>query len=107
MLPNKLPAILIAILFGTLGASVSVAQGLLKADLTGKIPEHKVSSFVILMRPPIGAAAAIVAVVLTEAGILHLSTDSQFVLMAVAFTAGFSERFIVGAVESLAQTASR
>lgn len=58
--------------FGMLGASVSVAQSLLKADIADKIPIQKMNSFVIWMRPGIGAAAAIVAL------ILYASQTPQF-----------------------------
>src|SRR5207249_3683747 len=61
-------SILIAVvLFGALGASVSVAQGLLTLDLTAKIPAQQLGSFVVWMRPTIGAAAALLVFVLLHA----------------------------------------
>jgi hypothetical protein len=96
------------ILFGALGASVSVSQGLLAAEVAAKIPAQQIGSFVVWMRPAIGATLALVALVLLHANkelkILGWNTDNVGVVLAVAFVAGYSERFIVGAIERLSKT---
>lgn len=101
---NDVKLILAVLLFGTMGAALSVARGLIKTDLSAKIPTQKIGSFVIWMRPIIGAAAALVAFVLLSSGAIRLfnwePTDLA-VILTVATVAGFSERFIVGALEKM------
>lgn len=97
------PALVTAvIIFGILGASVSVSQGLLWSDIAAKIPAQQLGAFVVWMRPAIGAAAALAALVLLRAGIFK--NPDPTVVLAIAFSAGFSERFIVGAVDRLARS---
>jgi hypothetical protein len=84
-------------LFGILGASVSVAQSLLAQDVTAKVPEQQIGAFVVWMRPIIGGVAALLAAALLKAKPLGLDIHGAGIL-PVAFAAGFSERFIVGAV---------
>jgi len=97
--------VLIVILFGVLGASLSVGQGLLATDLSAKIPMQQIGAFVVWMRPAIGAATALVAL-----AVLHANDTFKFfgwdtsvpgVVVAVAFAAGYSERFILGALERI------
>ena len=90
------------LLFGVLGASVSVAQSLLSADISAKIPEQQIGAFVVWMRPAIGATAALAAVALIFGGFINIRADN-FNVLAVAFAAGFSERFLLGAVKSVTQ----
>src|SRR5262249_12508032 len=86
------------IIFGILGAGVSVAQGLLSSDITTKIPAAKAASIVIWVRPAIGAVAALAATVLLHNNLLRNDELNSTLVLAIAFTAGFSERFIVGAL---------
>ena len=48
---NKVQLMAGVVLFGVLGAALSVARGLLKTDLSAKIPAQQIGSFVIWMRP--------------------------------------------------------
>ena len=97
------PALVTAVvIFGILGACVSVSQGLLWSDVSAKIPAQQLGAFTVWMRPAIGAAAALAALVLLRAGIIH--AEKPAVVLAVAFTAGYSERFIVGAVDRLGKS---
>lgn len=92
------------VLFGVLGAALSVARGLLVADISAKIPAQQIGAFVIWMRPAIGAAAALISFVLLNAkafSILDWDPKSPTVIFTVAIAAGFSERFIVGAIERI------
>jgi hypothetical protein len=93
------------VLFGALGAGVSVGQELLAAEVSAKVPEQNMRAFVVWMRPAIGSTAAIVSLILLFANDFlkvftwsTTSTNSFGVILAVAFAAGFSERFIVGAL---------
>jgi hypothetical protein len=95
------PALVTAVvIFGILGACVSVSQGLLWSDVSAKIPAQQLGAFTVWMRPAIGAAAALAALVLLRAGIIgFIHAEKPAVVLAIAFTAGYSERFIVGAVD--------
>lgn len=96
----------LVILFGVLGACISVGQGLLSSQVSVKIPAQQIGAFVIWMRPAIGAAAALAALAVIDANkavnILNLH-DQQWsnVVGLLALAAGYSERFIVGAIEKL------
>jgi len=92
------------ILFGTLGAGLSVARGLLSTDLSAKIPAQQIGAFVIWMRPAIGAAAALISFVLFSAKVFKVfewDEKNAVNIFTVAIAAGYCERFIVGAIESL------
>ena len=64
---NKVELMAGVVLFGVLGAALSVARGLLRADVSAKIPAQQIGSFVIWMRPAIGAAAALISFVFLNA----------------------------------------
>lgn len=99
--------VVMVILLGVLGAGLSVAQALLSRGLSDKIPEQYLGAFVIWMRPVIGAVAALAIFVLLKA-----NEEPQFftvkatdpVIAIFAFVAGYSERFIVGALGKVSDT---
>jgi hypothetical protein len=98
------------ILLGAFGASFSVAQNLMTTDIASKIPDQQIGAFVIWMRPAVGAAAALVSLVLFHALHIHnvrvFEISDEAVALAVAFLAGFSERFIMGPIGNLERVAS-
>lgn len=92
-------------LFGVMGAALSVARGLLAADVSAKIPAQQLGSFVVWMRPAIGATAALISFVFLNAKAIRLfdwDPTSPTIAYTVAIVSGFSERFIVGAIEAIA-----
>ena len=96
-------------LFGVLGAAISVAQSLVAQDVSARIPAQQMGSFLVWMRPAIGATVALVVLALLQANNqFHLlgnySTD-QAVIVVFSFVAGYSERFIVGTVERISSSA--
>jgi hypothetical protein len=94
----------LVILFGVLGACVSVSQGLLSSGVSAKIPVQKIGASVVWMRPAVGAAAALAVLALLHAHStvkIFSFEDSDSVVGLLAFAAGYSERFIVGAIEKL------
>jgi hypothetical protein len=111
-LPGKFSDIYLflnVMLGGVIGACLSVAQSLMQSDLDKRIPSQMVGAFVVWMRPIVGAAAAIAAFALIEANAaLKLFTlgvlDDPSVLFAIALLAGYSERFIMGALDHLSDT---
>ena len=99
------------ILLGMLGASLSVAQTVVASDINAKIPSQLVGAFMVWMRPVIGATAAVVAYVLLLANehmkIFDATLAQNFkVVCVIALVAGFSERFIVGALNRVADSQS-
>lgn len=73
---NKRTGRVVIILSGILGGSISFAQNLLSTDISAKIPAQQIGSFLTWMRPAIGAASALIAVKLIEAGsALHVFDD--------------------------------
>jgi hypothetical protein len=114
-LPNELHGrlgLVKVMLCGILGAGVSVAQSLLSTDVSAKIPAQQIGSFLVWMRPAIGAAAALVAIVLLGAGqkFGFFSGDlikNPAAILVIAFVAGFSERFSTGAIERISDHSSK
>jgi hypothetical protein len=106
--PMKVTTVL---LFGALGAIVSVSQGLLATNASAKIPAQQIGSVAVWMRPPIGATLALVALIVLYGNekfeIFQNKWDWKHlgVILAFAFIAGFSERFVVGAIERIAGAA--
>jgi hypothetical protein len=93
--------VLLVVLFGILGACLSVAQGLLASDVSARIPAQQTGAFVVWVRPAIGAAAALMALAVLDSRFLTLDTSLPGVTYLFAFAAGYSERFIVGAIEKM------
>jgi hypothetical protein len=95
----------IVVLFGVLGAAVSVAQSLISQDVSDRIPVQQLGALVVWMRPGIGAAASLVVFALLHANkqfnVLALATTEPPVIAVFSFIAGYSERFIVGALERI------
>ena len=120
---NKLPDLLngtkvvaAVLLFGALGGAVSVSRGLLATRVSAKIPGQQIGSSEVLMRPAIGAMLALVALIILFAntkvkifGLLHFkkldASDPLLigVILLSAFVAGYSEQFILGAIERISQ----
>jgi hypothetical protein len=93
--------VFLVVLFGILGACLSVGQGLLASDVSARIPAQQAGAFVVWVRPAIGAAAALMALALLDSRFLSLDTSAPGVTYLLAFAAGYSERFIVGAIEKI------
>jgi hypothetical protein len=107
--PLASPVLLLAtMLTGALGASLSVAQSIMSSSLESRIPAQIVGSFLVWMRPVVGAAAATAAALITQLNEIFsifnpklLNTPS--VILSIALIAGFSERFIVGTIEQFSE----
>lgn len=98
------------VLFGVLGAALSVAQSLLSQNVDAKIPLQELGSLAILIRPGVGAAAAIAAFVVLNANehfkLLANVANEPSVVGALSLLAGYSERFIVGTLDRISFAAS-
>jgi hypothetical protein len=99
------------ILFGVLGAAVSVAQSLISQDVSARIPAQQIGALVIWMRPGIGAAAALATFAILNANehfnLLGKNAIEPAVVAVFSFLAGYSERFIIGTLDRLSQYAAK
>lgn len=90
---------------GILGAAFSVASSLTRSTIDLTIPQQVLDGVITWMRPALGAASAVIACLLFQAGALPLlprvNAGSSFALFVIALVAGYSERFILGAVEKM------
>lgn len=105
--------VLVVELFGTLGALFSVAITLTSQSVRARIPDQVVASFVTWMRPAIGAAAAVVGYLLFRGGLLigvfqgdAASTDPSIAVLLISFVSGFSERLVIGALDTITTAAA-
>ena len=89
-------------LFGLMGASFSAILSLAQASAGRRIPEVVQHSFVATMRPILGAATALAALVLLRGGLLNLGDLRVGGVLAIAFAAGFTERLVVRAITVVA-----
>jgi 8-oxo-dGTP pyrophosphatase MutT (NUDIX family) len=88
-------------LFGIMGASVSGLLSLAKATTGARIPDQLLNSWFTLTRPVIGAIAALAIHVFVLSGLLAFGEPTLRLVLAVSFAAGFSERLVVRAAESV------
>jgi hypothetical protein len=90
-------------LFGFLGASLSAITSLTQLSTGPRIPHLRFHTFVTMMRPVVGAAAALGLYVFLASKLLNLGGSlSVGLVLAASFAAGFSERLIIRTVESVA-----
>ncbi|MGH2734399.1 MAG: RNA pyrophosphohydrolase [Actinomycetota bacterium] len=83
--------VLLAQLFGIIGASLSAIQRTSKRPEM-RVPEQRGAAFASMIRPFTGAGAALVVVAGVEAGLLG---DEPATVLLGAFAAGFSERYVL------------
>ena len=105
-LPDASPwdfRVLVAILcFGILGASFSAARSITGESSKSKIPEQVANKWITLARTVLGATPALAAYAFLNSNILNLGPISVEKTLAVAFVAGFSERLVLKAIETVA-----
>ena len=87
-------------MFGALGGAFSGAISVMKgADAKHPIPEGLITGITTSMRPVVGAVGAVAVYSFLQAGLLGgIETQAAY---AVAFAAGFSERFVSRVAESV------
>lgn len=69
--------------------------------------EQELSSWMVAVRPLIGAVLSFVAAWFLISGLLTLGTLTLELLLSVSFVAGFSEELVIGVVKKLASTWSK
>jgi hypothetical protein len=88
-------------LFGALGGCVSSIFSFSKISIKigEELPVLVLNAWLTMARPLVGAVSALVLSTFIISGLVDLGTVSPYMLLAVSFAAGFSERLIVGAVD--------
>jgi 8-oxo-dGTP pyrophosphatase MutT (NUDIX family) len=97
--PDETGVILGVVLFGILGGSFSAGLSVLKAPVERAIPEVLSSALTTVFRTLAGAITALAAYAFLQAGLISVEDPSA--AYAVAFAAGFSERFVAKAAETI------
>ena len=92
-----------AMLFGIMGASVSSIFSLAKGSTAARIPDQLVSFWITLARLAVGGMAALVVYAFLLSGLLQIGRPTPGLMLAIAFAAGFSERLVISAVETVAR----
>ena len=90
------------VLMGFFGGLVSFAFNWLRADLSARSPDLRAQRWLSFARPVIGAAVAVPIVLFVESGLINLGQLSPALVLALCFVGGFSERWFVGQIESIA-----
>jgi hypothetical protein len=90
-------SVLVVLNLGSLGASLSGLLSLRDQKLNVRIPDLREGWALLVWRPVVGAASALVLVLLLQSGVGGLALDSSAALVA-AVVAGFSEQAVSGAV---------
>lgn len=96
------------VLSGTLGATLFGLRSLKHQSTSGSVPQYLTGFQVSLARVLVGAGSALAVFFLLRAELLSVNvgagTDSGPFLIALAFTAGYSERLVHTTVESVASS---
>lgn len=98
-------SLLVVALFGVMGGAFSGLLSLAKTATQLRIPEQIINSAITCMRPFLGAAGSLAVYTFLVSGIFKLGELTPFLLLAVSFAAGFSERLISRAVASVTKQA--
>ncbi|MBB6647370.1 hypothetical protein [Halobellus ruber] len=101
--------LLYVVLFGALGASVFGLYSVRKRPTSASAPQYLTSRRVALSRLTVGVASALAVFFFVRSGAIVINVgggtgDGPF-LLTLAFVAGYSERLVHTAVESIAETA--
>jgi hypothetical protein len=90
-------SVLVVVLLGAVGGATSGLITVLNPGTQLRIPDVKAQRYLVLLRPLVGAAAALIVVAILQSGLGGVQADARAAL-AVAFIAGFSERLVSRAV---------
>lgn len=85
-------------LFGALAGGLSAIMPISLKNNRGSVPQQLMTWSVTMLRPLIGAVAALGAHALMQAGVVTVGHGSPAALWAIAFLAGFSEKWIVAKI---------
>jgi len=95
------PALLFSIIMlGVTGGCFSGIFSIAREANKGKIPDRLLNSWVTISRPLVGAMAALAISAFLLAGLIQLGNLNRYIIFALSFAVGFSERLLVKAIES-------
>lgn len=92
--------------WGVLGGSFTAVLSVIGNSLKSRLPEQLREGVITSIRPLFGAAGALAAFVLVQAGAFGIDVSSNAGVFTVSFAAGFSETLIVRAMGAAADRAS-
>lgn len=98
--PDVAIAAFVGVLGGLLGGVISMVLGLGKVDLASKVPELRLSRITLLIRPLLGAAAALPVAFAVNADFIQINgLSASMTVFLLAIATGFSERMFMNLVE--------
>lgn len=99
--------LLVVMGLGALGSFMSAAIELRDSDRTLRIPDLRVNNTLMWLRPVVGAAGAIIVIVVLQSGLDGTITVGSTGLLPLAIAAGFTERLATRAVTSAEKAVGR
>ncbi len=95
--------LLVVMSLGIIGGFLSAATELRTGNEKLRIPELRVSYALLIMRPVIGAAGAVVLIVVLQSALAEAVNLAPTAVFGVAIAAGFTERFVTRTISSAAR----
>jgi hypothetical protein len=97
--------VIYAVLLGMLGASLSKAHSIARIPIGMKTPEILAGNFITFIHLAIGATSAFIMLMLLKSHFLNSLfpekvLTSPYIYIVISFLSGFSERWVVGILES-------
>jgi len=80
-------------------AHVKMAWAKITLNARAQIPDQLLNSWLTISRPLFGAMSALAISVFLLSGLIQFGDLTQNLILAISFVAGFSERFLLRAVE--------
>jgi hypothetical protein len=94
------------VLSGIMGASVSGILTVARGGAEARIPEQLIGFWILLVKLVVGAVSALALYAFLLSEYLNFATTPAQII-AVCFAAGFSERLVTSAVESVSKVSSK
>ncbi len=99
--------LLVVMVLGALGALLSSAIELRDADRKISVPDLRINDTLMWMRPVVGAAGAVIVIVVLQSGLDGAVTVTDVGILPVAVAAGFTERLVTKTVNDAAAAVSK
>jgi hypothetical protein len=94
------------VLSGIMGASVSGILTVARGGAEARIPEQLIGFWILLVKLVVGAVSALALYAFQISGYLDIAKTPEQIIV-VCFAAGFSERLVTSAVESVSKVSSK
>ena len=98
---NNIPLLYSVFLFGIMGAAISSMLSIAGRSVGTRIPQQLLAEIFTLARPVIGGVAALAIFAFLVSGLLQVGEIMPGLVLALSFAAGFSERLVMSAVETV------